>query len=74
MKSSPKHSTSNFKSTYPDKQAYNFPEGKSHGFPWLHPDYIPWKITLINILEERDFEEKEDNETEYKEDEQDEEK
>jgi len=43
---------------------YHFITTKSSGFPWLNPAYIPY-IFIGKVVSDRDFELKEDNETEY---------
>jgi len=40
------------------KSAYHFPVGHSHGFPFLHPDYVPFVPTSGNVEIDRDHEEK----------------
>jgi hypothetical protein len=39
------------------KSAYHFPVGPSHGFPVLHPDYVPFVPTLGNVEIDREHEE-----------------
>lgn len=40
------------------KSAYHFPAGPSHGFPFLHPDYVPFIPALGNVEIDRDHEDK----------------
>jgi hypothetical protein len=40
------------------KSAYHFPAGPSHGFPFLHPEYVPFIPILRNVEIDREHEEK----------------
>lgn len=38
------------------KSAYHFPAGQSHGFPFLHPDYVPFVLAQGNVEIDREHE------------------
>ncbi len=40
------------------ESAYHFPVGPSHGFPFLHQDYVPFILTSGNVVIDREHEEK----------------
>lgn len=61
-KAGPKHSNPNYKRVFPSKEAYHIPETTENGFPWLNPFFVPREIIDLNIISDRDFDIKIDEE------------
>ena len=59
------HQKPDFKMKYPGREAYHFPAGLSHGFPFLHPDYVPFIPIPVNVEIDMEHEYKPELEGEY---------
>lgn len=58
----PKHSNPGYKTVFRGKEAYHIPETSSNGFPWLNPAFVPHEIINLNVVSDRDFDIKIDEE------------